>query len=336
MLLALILLPSMIAMSHIKHAMTVATTATSNKLLKAMTAMRNIKRVKHPTTDILIYHEWNCKHRICYDWGGQLLIVSQSPTALSRPTTCSAVNPRKHIAMPKSNVPVYLLDSVSFPFPMKLEPTWCVNRSFALSVCPRLLPHTCPQPCKIIGFGKFPQNAEIFISMCLTLFLNKTCFTGLKWKSRDDCGCSKSCCIPRAKISMAAMRAMQPYLLCPPRAPMASGKEALEWRAPGARLRQGRGAQPARPVEPPRPPGQLGDLLPMAPVRRQRRATATAAHPLLGGLALLLGHLLPLAPPRRQGRATAAGPVVEGLAIGAPAVRGVSHSAPGAPRGALC
>ena len=49
MLLALILLPSMIEMSHIKHAMTVATTATSNKLLKAMTAMRNIKRVKHPT-----------------------------------------------------------------------------------------------------------------------------------------------------------------------------------------------------------------------------------------------------------------------------------------------
>ena len=30
--------------------------------------------------------------------GGQPLIVSQSPTALSRPTTCSAVNPRKHIA----------------------------------------------------------------------------------------------------------------------------------------------------------------------------------------------------------------------------------------------
>ena len=49
------------------------------------------------------------------------------------------------------------------------------------------------------------------------------------------------------------------------------------------------------------------------------------------GLAPFLGDVLPLALPRQQGRATTARPVVKGLAIGEPAVRGMSHSAPGAP-----
>ena len=103
-------------------------------------------------------------------------------------------------------------------------------------------------------------------------------------------------------------------------------KETFEWCATSSRLRQDRGAPPARPVEPPRLPGQIGDPLLMAPVRPQGWATTTAARLLVGGFAPYLGDLLPLALPRLQG------PVVEGLAIGAPAVRGVSHSAPVAPR----
>ena len=85
--------------------------------------------------------------------------------------------------MAKSNVLQKLLDCVSsFPFPVKLEPAWCDNCFFSLSACPRLLPRTCPQPQKIIGFCELLQNVDIFIAMCLTFFLSKTCFTGSKYE----------------------------------------------------------------------------------------------------------------------------------------------------------